>query len=158
METLDLVGGKSAQFQRFLATADPCFGRLFKPDAAECKECVCPVVINDKVFLLREACATRTAANRAKGPEDQPSPPTTRMLRLSSQEVVDRFHAGKTWEDVFVEMLAGGDPELLGIAVRARLYEIWWQISKVYQLPVDKLPYLKALKTYAKQNRKGSRP
>lgn len=89
-------------FTKYLRNHHPCFGH-FARTAPECKRCLLPCRIDDRLYLLREVC--RGAVIR---------PLTSDMIR-------ERIERGSTVQDLFDDMVSAGDPAKVAGKIRAIL-------------------------------------
>lgn len=131
------------EFLQFLKERDVCFGNYLQT-ARECDKCRAPVIVDDKLVLLKEACQAETtgAAN------------TGALKKLSTQQVIDRIEQGKTIEEIFEEVLNGLDPEMMATVARNSL-NLRLNYMKSIDIPAPKLPTAKELKEYVR-NKKDS--
>lgn len=105
------IGVDQEKFTQYLQHTDPCFGRHFSKSAKECKDCTTPVITDGKLCLLKEVCAAACAGS---------SKPAT-IKELAGPDVLARLQAGKTVMQLFVEIMDGGDPNVVGAQARAHL-------------------------------------
>lgn len=108
---LTVIGIDNSTVQRE-SEAWACFGKCYSKRAPECRRCIAPVVADGQVFLMREVCEQATLGSRK----------AVRTNHLTTQEIMTRLQAGKSLMDVFVEMLQGGDIDVVGRETYRVLY------------------------------------
>lgn len=152
VDDIELVGGNTAAFRKLLSELDPCFGQNYAKTVLTCRECICPVIVNGKVELLNDVCREATRQNKEKAKAGGTTtvstskggaPPT--LNKMSYADVSRALQAGKTWFDLFVEVLGDADPEEYATDAREFLYGAQYYIRKTWDLPVAKVPKRKEL-------------
>lgn len=149
---LVLIGGNSAAFQVLLTRLDPCFGKNYAKSAKECKDCLCAVISGGRVHVLNEVCREESRQRQvqiAAAPERVPAATAPQLKKVSYTDVSRKIQEGKTWFDMFVDMLDGADPTEYGTDVRNYLYGARYHIAKVWGLPVPSVPHKKDLIEHA---------
>jgi len=134
---IQLVGGDSAVFQRFLETDDPCFGKAFAVSAQECQECLCPVVVDGKLMLLREACQALCRGVRAGV-----------ILKLTSRQVEEALTRGDSLVSIWKQILNGCDPTVHGSTARTLLKARTDYLENNRGMPHVAVPHYKELVTH----------
>lgn len=122
-------------FEALIQSPEDCFGERFARTVTECKDCRAPVILDGKIFLLREICASQS-----QGGKDP-----VRLNRLTSVDVLDRLEAGASACDIFLEILNGAPMELGGSEARQILRRRFQYLEREFELPVPVLPTLRTL-------------
>ncbi len=134
MNGIQLVGGDDDVFRGLLERDDPCFGRHYAASAPECQDCVCPVVVDGRLVLLKEACRAACTGTEAGA-----------ILRLSSRQIEEMLTQGKTLYDVWVVLLNGCDPKAAGVPARQLLKDRVDYLVNNRGMPPTTTPHTKEL-------------
>jgi len=135
---LKLVGANEddGRFARYLEADDPCFGRHFAKSATECQVCLCPVVLDGRLLLLREVCQARCAGTNAGS-----------IKRLTSQQILESLTKGATPTDLWLDILNGSDPGEFGAEARLLLADRLWYLANHRGVSKITVPKLKELRS-----------
>lgn len=124
---LDLIGGPTDVLKAHLAE-DVCFGKHYAKTVKECRECVCPVVVEERVLLLSEVCAA-LCGKAAPG----------HLKRLTSKEIEKRLSTMSVVE-IFKEIVNEMPVEQAAADARALLYDRLYYLREEKGVPVPDLP------------------
>lgn len=122
MSTFSVVGLPDPAVVEFLESGtDLCFGKYFAKSTHECIICRAPVVMDKKLYLMKEVCAMKCTGNGS----------VAKLNRLTAREIMERLERGATLASIFREILGSASPDLMASAAR--------------QLLVDRMVYLKTV-------------
>ncbi len=108
--TFEFVGVTDPdKLREHLLTTDPCFGKLFRADAPECRGCDAPVIVGGQVVLCAQLCRSMTKND---------------TIRALPAALVTTWVAQDTSvEDMFLNAYAllGGEPAAVRKQLKRRL-------------------------------------
>lgn len=132
VSAIQLVGGDNEIFQDLLPNT--CFTN-FKDSSKECRHCICVVLVQGRLQLMRDVCRAASAGGEYGA----------KIQRLTAGEVEGRLEAGDDVHSLFKLILNGLPAEEYGKEARVVLYDRLYYLRTVRNLPVPKLPPLKEL-------------
>jgi len=115
---------------RFRVLEEDCFGKSYNKQAAECKVCIAPLLVDGRVVLCNEVCAAYCKGDTYKGG----------LNRLSSNDVAERLEKGASVADIFTEVLGAAQPEEYYKAARMLLYNRLRHLQQVKGMVTPALP------------------
>ena len=132
-----LIGASSrpGDFSRYLQEDDPCFGKHFARTVKECLACVAPVIMDQKLYLIRDLCEARCQGADSPGS----------LQVLAAQDVLARLESGQSVQELFQAILGDSEPALLGAAARQMLSDRFAYLRSSRKLLTPPLPPLKEL-------------
>lgn len=146
MEPIGVNRHLAARFRELVASDADCFGQRYASSSAECRACVAPVRVDDRVLLVNEAC--RAAAHgRPLGTAGGD------IVRLTSSDVAERLAAQRSVPEIFAEIVGSGDmSEPLARTARRFLYDRLYYLDREKGLPVPELPSLEELMSHVRDS------
>lgn len=101
VQRLTVIGAQNPEeAKQYLEHKDPCFGTYDKNDET-CGRCRCPVLLDNKVFLLYEVCS---ALSKNKDPVNG-------IKAIRSKEVQARLASGESFLDI-IRFMVGEVPTI----------------------------------------------